>query len=144
MEQNFIPSIKIPSDFNGGKKYKKGDGVKASTINNLIEQALFFQELALGGGDVTINITASFYEKEVKATDRAWLDLGDGTYKYTIPHDVEVGHSFNRVSNVLVEKEVKGNFEHVACLYNIDPNTLDVSIITNYKIDMRVIIKGTT
>lgn len=51
----FNPSNKIPSDFNGGKRYKKGDAVQASTINNLIESALWVQELAFEGGGAGVS-----------------------------------------------------------------------------------------
>lgn len=43
---DFNPSRKFPTDFNEGKKYKAGDGVQALTINNLIESALWIQNLA--------------------------------------------------------------------------------------------------
>lgn len=47
---DFIPSKKNQSDFNNGKKYKAGDGVQALTINNLIESALWIQEIAFESG----------------------------------------------------------------------------------------------
>ena len=55
MAQEFIPSNKVPSDFNGGKRYKKGDAVQASTVNNLIESALWVQELAFEGGGAGVS-----------------------------------------------------------------------------------------
>lgn len=44
----FNPNIKVPTDFNKGKKYKAGDAVQADTLNNLIESALWVQTLAFG------------------------------------------------------------------------------------------------
>lgn len=52
----FNPSRKFPTDFNKGKKYKAGDGVQALTINNLIESALWIQEIAFESGAAGIQL----------------------------------------------------------------------------------------
>ena len=51
----FNPSKKSPTDFNKGEKYKAGDGVQATTVNNLIESALWVQELAFEGGGAGVS-----------------------------------------------------------------------------------------
>ena len=50
----FNPSKKSPTDFNKGAKYKAGDGVQATTVNNLIESALWVQELAFDTLDYVV------------------------------------------------------------------------------------------
>jgi hypothetical protein len=68
MAQDFIPSNKYPSDFNGGKRYKKGDAVQAKTINDLIESALWVQELAFEGGGGTGSLKATYdpFKRELR------------------------------------------------------------------------------
>lgn len=42
----FKPSQKNEQDFNGGTKYKNGDGLHADTVNNVIESLLWSQSIA--------------------------------------------------------------------------------------------------
>ena len=43
---SFKPSQKNEQDFNGGTKYKNGDGLHADTVNNVIESLLWSQSIA--------------------------------------------------------------------------------------------------
>lgn len=45
----FTPTKKVPADFNGGEKYKNGQGIYADDINDIVEGLLYAQENGGGG-----------------------------------------------------------------------------------------------
>ena len=52
---NFEPSKKQSADFNGGNKFRAGDAIQATTINNIIEGVLWSQE----NSNITIDSSLS-------------------------------------------------------------------------------------
>ena len=54
MAEEFVPSKKVLTDFNGGEKYKNGDSIQAETINNLVEGLLYENEDVGGGTTVLV------------------------------------------------------------------------------------------
>lgn len=72
--EEFVPSKKVSTDFNGGEKYKNGDSIQAETINNLVEGLLYENEDVGGGTTVLVGgeAVAEFdADRKVGFTDRA-------------------------------------------------------------------------
>ncbi len=132
---DFTPSKKYPTDFNKGVKYKPGDGVQSTTINNLIESVLWVQELAFSGA--TIFGDAS-YEVEVSETSPEWEEWGDGFWMFKVR---QTSHTLKTVKTVVAERKTDDAYENMVYSYKIYLSN-SVAVIVSQKIDMRVIIKG--
>lgn len=164
MGNKFEANQKWATDFNNGNKYKKNDGVQASTINNLIEGVLYVQGLAFGDiepiiqtgvQDVQVNGESVLsydgkvanisiekpYEKEISINDGRWKQPVNTTkWQITIP---QVDHGFNKITRIVAERITEiGTHENMVYSYK-RYSSGNVAIITDYKIDMYIIIKGT-
>lgn len=131
----FNPSRKFPTDFNKGNKYKPGDGVQSSTINHLIESALWVQELAFGDAIVLGDVA---YEIEVFSTSNDWQQV-NGKWQFKIP---QTTHQFKKINSIVAEKKTdKEIYENMVYSYK-RYLTGSIAVIVDNKIDMRIIIKG--
>ena len=131
----FNPSRKFPTDFNKGKKYKAGDGVQSSTINNLIESALWVQDLAFGDAIVLGDVS---YEVEVSSTSTDWQQV-NSKWQFKIP---QTTHDFKKITSIVAERKMSNDmYENMVYTYK-RYNSGSVSVIVDSKIDMRIIIKG--
>lgn len=131
----FTPSKKYPSDFNGGVKYKSGDAVQAKTVNDLVESALWVQELAFG--DATI-VGETPYEVEVSSNSNDWQQV-NGKWQFRIP---QTAHNFQRINSVVAERKMNTDrYENMIYSYK-RYLTGAIAIIVDKRIDMKVVIKG--
>lgn len=131
----FNPSRKFPTDFNKGNKYKAGDAVQASTINNLVESALWVQDLAFGDAIVLGDVS---YEVEVSSTSTDWQQV-NGKWSVRI---LQTTHNFKKIHSVLAERKMDSEmYENMIYIYK-RYNSGSIAVIVDEKIDMRIIIKG--
>ena len=141
---DFIPSKKLPSDFNKGNKYKSGDAVQAKTVNDLIESALWVQELAFG--DITFLGDAV---KEVVVS----ANKNDSVYEWKTTSDSkncvyisQTNHGFTTINSVNAERIITASDgkQHVENMFYALKyyKSGSISVIVDNKIDMRIIIKG--
>ena len=162
MGDKFTPSQKWATDFNNGDKYKKNDGVQASTINNLIESALWVQGLAFGDIDPIIQTgiqdvkvngesvvtedgkTANIsidrpYSLDVPENSEKWKQVGK-KYQVSI---LQVDHGFKKITSVIAERITEiGTYENMVYSYK-RYSSGTVAIITDYQIGIHITIKGT-
>lgn len=132
----FTPSKKYPSDFNRGVKYKSGDAVQAKTVNDLVESALWVQELAFSGGGTIIG--GKSYDAEISSTSTEWTQY-NGFWQIKI---LQVTHNIGKITGIDVEKKVaEGEYENMVYSYK-RYSSGSVAIIVDEKIDIRIIIKG--
>ena len=132
----FNPSRKFPTDFNKGNKYKPGDGVQSSTINHLIESALWVQELAFGDAVVFGDLS---YEIEVFAKDSSKWTKNGNVWETRI---LQTTHNFSKINSIVVEKRMEDDlWENVVYSYKRYKSGT-VAVIVDEKIDVRIIIKG--
>lgn len=131
----FNPSKKFPTDFNKGKKYKAGDGVQSKTINDLIESALWVQELAFGDAVIIGDLA---YEVEVSTTSIDWQQV-NGRWQIKIPQST---HGFSKINSVVAERKTSTDvYENMIYTYK-RYLTGSIAVIVDNKINMRIIIKG--
>lgn len=131
----FNPSRKFPTDFNKGDKYKAGDSVQATTVNNLIESALWVQDLAFGEAIVFGDVS---YEIEVPSTSSNWQQI-NGKWQVRI---LQTTHNFKKIHSILAERKMDSEmYENMIYSYK-RYLTGSVAIIVEEKINMRIIIKG--
>lgn len=137
---NFVPSKKLPTDFNKGQQYKSGDAVQAKTLNDLIESQLYVQELAFQDvvifGDVAKEIEAY---SNADGQDYAWKSLSGNRWEIYIP---QPNHGFKTINSVVAEKiNTDGSYENM--IYGLKYyKSGSVSIILDEKTDTRIVIKG--
>lgn len=131
----FNPSRKFPTDFNKGNKYKAGDAVQATTVNNLIESALWVQDLAFGDAVVFGDVS---YEVEVSSTSTDWQQV-NGKWQFKIP---QTTHQFKKINSIVAERKMDSEmYENMIYSYK-RYLTGSIAVIVDEKINMRIIIKG--
>lgn len=131
----FNPSIKYPTDFNKGNKYKAGDAVQSKTINDLIESALWVQELAFDGAIIIGDIT---YTTEISSQSSLWQEVS-GKFQIRI---LQTTHGFNKINSIVAERKTATDmYENMIYSYK-RYLTGTVAVTVDDKIDMRIIIKG--
>ena len=131
----FNPSRKFPTDFNKGNKYKPGDGVQSTTINNLIESALWVQDLAFGEAIVLGDVS---YEVEVSSTSTDWQQV-NGKWQCKIPQTVQ---QFKKIKSIAAERRMDSEmYENMIYSYK-RYLTGSIAVMVDNKINMKIIIKG--
>lgn len=162
MGNKFEANQKWATDFNNGNKYKKNDGVQASTINNLIEGVLYVQGLAFGDiepiiqtgvQDVQVNGESVLsydgkvanisidrpYSLDVPEDSEKWKQVGK-KYQVSI---LQVDHGFKKITSVIAERITEiGTYENMVYSYK-RYSSGTVAIITDYQIGVHITIKGT-
>lgn len=132
----FNPSRKFPTDFNKGNKYKAGDAVQSKTINDLIESALWVQDLAFG--ETTILGVIS-YKVEILADSSLWREA-NGAYIITIPSTEHKLKTINSVILAIFNKN-ENHYENADFTYKVYHSGA-VTIVLDKKADCRIIIEG--